>query len=202
MMVKTSIGLLLVAGAVLLGAAQQATFDLVIRGGRVIDPETGLDAVRDVGVTAGRIAAVSSEPLAGKEALDARGLVVTPGFIDLHTHVNDVATYRFAAQQGVTTALDLEIGAPDVTAYYEARKGKSPINFGASASHPWSRVRAFGGDTTAAGIVPASQRGTETVAGDAERQGLRARLERELDVGAVGVGMGLVYTPGDRKSVV
>ena len=200
MRVRYVTGVIVAACAIL--SAQPATFDVVIRGGRVIDPETGLDGVRDVGVTAGRIAAVSTEPLAGTDTLDARGLVVTPGFIDLHTHVNDAATYRFAAQQGVTTALDLEIGAPDVAAFYEARKGKSPINFGAAASHPWSRVRAFGGDASAAGIVPASQRGTEAVAGDAERQALRARLEQELDAGAVGIGMGLVYTPGATRAEV
>lgn len=200
MRVRYVTGIIVAACAIL--SAQPVTFDLVIRGGRVIDPETGLDAVRDVGVTGGRIAAVSAEPLAGKEALDARGLIVTPGFIDLHTHVNDAATYRFAAQQGVTTALDLEIGAPDVTAFYEARRGTSAINFGTAASHPWSRVRAFGGDTAAAGIVPASQRGTETVAGDSERQALLDRLERELDAGAVGIGMGLVYTPGATRAEV
>jgi N-acyl-D-aspartate/D-glutamate deacylase len=180
--------------------AQPATFDVVIRGGRVIDPETNLDAVRDVGLTGGRIAAVSSEPLTGTAAIDARGLVVSPGFIDLHTHVNDAATYRLAAQEGVTSAFDLEIGAPDVAAFLDARRGKATINFGTSASHPWARVRAFGGAAPADAIVPASQPGTETVAGDAQRQAMVSRLEHEIDAGALGVGMGLVYTPGATRA--
>jgi N-acyl-D-aspartate/D-glutamate deacylase len=180
-------------------AAQPQAFDLVIRGGRVIDPETNLDAIRNVGITGGRIAAVSAEPLAATAAIDARGLVVSPGFVDLHTHVNDATIYRLAAQEGVTTALELEIGSHDVTAFLEARRGKSPINFGTSASHPWARVRAFGG-TSLDALVPASQRGTEAVAGDTERQAVRARLEHELDAGALGIGMGLVYTPGTTRA--
>jgi N-acyl-D-aspartate/D-glutamate deacylase len=188
-----------VACASLLGAQPQ-TFDLVIRGGRVIDPETGLDAVRQVGITGGRIAAISADPLTGGSTIDAAGLVVSPGFIDLHTHVNDAATYRLAAQQGVTTALDMEIGAPDVAAFYDARRGKAAINFGTAASHPWSRVRAFGGTAPPASIVPASGRETESVAGDAERRALRARLEHELEAGGLGIGMGLVYTPGTTRA--
>jgi len=182
--------------------AQPSTFDLVIRGGRVIDPETGLDAVRDVGITAGRIAAVSPEPLTGSAVIDARGLVVAPGFIDLHTHVNDATTYRLAALEGVTSALDLEIGAPDVATFLEARRGKTPINFGSSASHPWARVRAFGGAAPDNAIVPASQRGTETVAGAGDIQALGRRLEHELDAGALGIGMGLAYTPGATRGEV
>jgi N-acyl-D-aspartate/D-glutamate deacylase len=179
---------------------QPATFDVVIRGGRVLDPETNLDAVRDVGITGGRIAAVSEQSLTGTAVIDARGLVVAPGFIDLHAHVNDATTYRLAAQEGVTTALELEIGAPDVAAFLDARRGKAAINFGASASHPWARVRAFGGTAPANVIVPTSQRGTETVAGDAELQAIRARLEREIDAGGLGIGMGLVYTPGATRA--
>jgi N-acyl-D-aspartate/D-glutamate deacylase len=194
--------LVLTAACALLLAAQPSTFDLVIRGGRAIDPETGLDAVRDIGITGGRIAAVSAEPLTGAATIDARGLVVTPGFIDLHTHVNDATTYRLAVQEGVTTALELEIGAPDVAAFLDARRGQAAINFGTSASHPWARVRAFGGSPAPGVIVPPSQRGTETVATAAERTAMRARLEHELDAGALGVGMGLVYTPGATRAEV
>jgi N-acyl-D-aspartate/D-glutamate deacylase len=193
---------ILVVCCAVLTTAQQPAYDLVVRGGRVIDPETGLDAVRDVGITSGRIAAVSADPLTGRETVDARGLVVSPGFVDLHTHVNDIVTYRLAAQQGVTTALELEIGSPDVAAFYDARRGKSPINFGTSASHPWARVRAFGGTPVMDAIVPGSQRGTETVAGETERQAVRSRLEQQIDAGALGIGMGLVYTPGATRAEV
>jgi N-acyl-D-aspartate/D-glutamate deacylase len=183
-------------------AAQQATFDLVISGGRVIDPETGLDAVRNVGVTGGRIAAVSADALGGRATIDARGLVVAPGFIDLHSHVNDATTYRLAAQDGVTTALEMEIGVPDVAAFYEARRGKSRINFGTSASHPWARAIAFGTTPPAGAAVPSSGRAMESVAGDAELQTIRQQIERGLDAGAIGVGMGLVYTPGATRAEV
>jgi len=189
-----------IAAIGVMALAQPATFDVVIRGGRVIDPETGLDAVRNVGISDGRIGAISADPLTGHSTIDASGLVVSPGFIDLHTHVNDRATYRLAAQQGVTTALDLEIGAPDVAEFYNSRRGTSPINFGSAASHPWSRVRAFGGTPPAGPIVPASGRETETVAGATERLALGARLRHELAAGALGIGMGLVYTPGTTRA--
>jgi predicted amidohydrolase len=200
-MVRDVIGLVAVA-AVLAVASQPASFDLAIRGGRVIDPETGLDGVRNVGIAGGRIVAVSTEPLTAPSTIDATGLVVSPGFIDLHTHVNDAATYRLAALQGVTTALELEIGSPDVAAFHDARRGRSPINFGTTASHPWARVRAFGGAAPEGAIVPASQRGTETVAADPERTAIRSRLEQQIDAGALGVGMGLVYTPGATRAEV
>jgi dihydroorotase len=69
----------------LAGPAQQ--YDLIVRGGRVIDPSLGIDAVRDVAVLGGRIAAVE-ENLArdAREIIDARGKLVVPGLIDIHTH--------------------------------------------------------------------------------------------------------------------
>src|SRR5688500_10488925 len=88
--------------------------DLVIDGGRVMDPESGLDAVRSVGISGGRIAAVSAGPLRGRAAIDARGLVVAPGFIDLHAHGQDDENYALRAADGVTTALELEIGTADL----------------------------------------------------------------------------------------
>ncbi|PYV08782.1 MAG: D-glutamate deacylase, partial [Acidobacteria bacterium] len=88
---------------------QAAPYEIVLQGGRVMDPETGLDAVRNVGISGGRIAAVSQEPLRGSTVLDAAGLVVAPGFIDLHSHGQDPENYRLKALDGVTTALELEI---------------------------------------------------------------------------------------------
>lgn len=90
--------------------AQQ--YDLVIEGGRVMDPETGLDTVRNVGIREGKIAQISDRPLEGKRILHASGLVVAPGFIDLHQHGQELASQRVKAFDGVTTALEMEIGLP------------------------------------------------------------------------------------------
>ncbi|MEO6239596.1 MAG: amidohydrolase family protein, partial [Vicinamibacterales bacterium] len=120
----------------------------------------------------------------------------------LHVHVNDAQTYRLAAQQGVTTALEMEVGVADVATFYAERRGKSLINFGTSASHPWARVLALGGAAPPGSLVPSSGRGTDATAGAGERREIRDQLEHNLDAGALGVGMGLVYTPGANRSEV
>src|SRR5262245_35429092 len=97
-------------------------FDLVIANGRVMDPESGLDATRYVGVRDGKIAAISAERLDGRSVIDASGLVVSPGFIDLHAHGQTAETYRFQARDGVTTAFELEVGTGDIPAWYAARQ--------------------------------------------------------------------------------
>ncbi len=102
-------------------SAQQ--FDLVLEGGRVMDPETGMDAVRNVGIRDGRIVRISSEALSGRRVVHAAGLVVAPGFIDLHQHAQDLESQRAKALDGVTTALELEIGAPDVAQFLKAKEG-------------------------------------------------------------------------------
>src|SRR5262245_27988730 len=65
----------------LVGCSRPTRYDLVIRGGRVMDPETGLDAVRDVGISGDRIAKISERPLDGARVIEAKGLIVAPGFI-------------------------------------------------------------------------------------------------------------------------
>ena len=105
--------------------AQARPYDLVILNGRVIDPESGLDAVRSVGIRDRRIAGLSRGTLRGREVIDARGLVVAPGFIDLHAHGQNTENYRVFAMDGVTTGLELEVGVGDVPEFYASRAGKA-----------------------------------------------------------------------------
>jgi len=121
-------------------AADTEPFDVVIAGGRVMDPESGLDAIRHVGIRDGSIVAVSETPLDDRLAdggtrIDAAGLVVAPGFIDLHSHGMSDDAFRYRVRDGVTTALELEAGYPFVGEWLDAMAGKARINFGASASH-------------------------------------------------------------------
>lgn len=94
-----------------LGAFDSYAIDTVIINGRVIDPETDLDAIRNVAIDEGRITAISKRPLKGDRVIDARGMFVSPGFIDLHAHGQDETSNQFQAADGVTTALELEFGA-------------------------------------------------------------------------------------------
>src|SRR5664279_3206034 len=122
--------------------AQQ--FDLVLEGGRVMDPETGVDAIRNVGIRDGKIGRISSEALAGKRIVHIGGLVVAPGFIDLHQHGQDIESQRVKAMDGVTTALELEIGVPDVARFLKEKHGRSLIHYGTAASHVAARALVFG----------------------------------------------------------
>jgi predicted amidohydrolase YtcJ len=132
-------------GLLLFSASLMAQpYDVVLSGGRVIDPETGLDAIRNVGITNGKIVRISSEPLQGRRTISAAGLVVAPGFIDLHQHGQDLESQRLKAFDGVTTALELEIGAPNVASFLNDMKGHALINYGTAASHPAARALAFG----------------------------------------------------------
>src|ERR1700730_16642039 len=100
-----------------------------------MDPETNLDAIRNIGVTGNRIAAISTAPLLGREVIDAKGLVVAPGFIDLHSHGQTPENYRLKAYDGVTTALELEVGAAPIPAWYASPERKGLYKFGASAGY-------------------------------------------------------------------
>lgn len=175
-------------------AAQQ--YDIVIEGGRVMDPETGLDAVRNVGVRDGKIARISATPLAGKRVIHAAGLVVAPGFIDLHQHGQDLASQRVKAFDGVTTALEMEIGAPDVSQFLKAKEGRSIIHYGTTASHVAARALIFGSPLPEGAILPKSGPATEEHATPEQIHRIEQRLRDEIDAGALGVGMGIEYVPG------
>jgi N-acyl-D-aspartate/D-glutamate deacylase len=174
--------------------AQQ--YDIVIEGGRVMDPESGLDAVRNVGILNGKIARITADPLAGKRMLNAKGLVVAPGFVDLHQHGQDLDSGRVKAFDGVTTALEMEIGAPDVAEFLAKKQEHSLINYGTSASHVAARALVFGAPLPAGTLLPAAGIATDRPATDDQIRTMEKRLRHELDAGAIGVGMGLEYTPG------
>ena len=95
-------------------------FDLILRGGRVIDPSQKLDAVTDVAFAGGKVAAVGSGLKAdpGTDVRDVSGYIVTPGLIDLHTHVYwggtslGIDAEEFCRTSGVTTAVDTGSAGP------------------------------------------------------------------------------------------
>jgi dihydroorotase len=173
------------------GCTTPETYDIVIQGGRAMDPASGLDAVRNVGIVGDRIVKISEEPLQGTVVLDAAGHVVAPGFLDLHEHGQSPENYRAQIEDGVTTALELEIGVEDIAAFYAERKGKAAVNYGASISHPYLRNIAMTGEnpglTGDAALEPVTPE---------QQEKLLALLEEGLQQGAAAVGFGIAYTPG------
>jgi N-acyl-D-aspartate/D-glutamate deacylase len=187
----------------LTACAQQ--YDIVLEGGRVIDPESNLDAVRNVGLRDGKIARISTDRLTGKRVINAAGLVVAPGFIDLHQHGQELASQRVKAFDGVTTALEMEIGVPDVAAFLKFKEGHSIINYGTTASHCAARALVFGAplppetfapEDAITEILPKPGPATEDHATPEQIQKIKDRLREEIGAGALGVGMGIQYTPG------
>ena len=177
-------------------------YDLVIRGGRVLDPETGLDRISNVGVVGGRITRVSTEPLTGTRTIDAHGLVVAPGFIDLHQHGQDEASGVLKAFDGVTSALEMEIGSPDVKAFLTRKTGHSIINFGTAASHSAARAAALGQPLGPAELIPASGHASNDPATPAQLEQMESQLREQIDAGAIGIGMGIQYVPGATREEV
>jgi N-acyl-D-aspartate/D-glutamate deacylase len=184
------------------GWSWAANYDLVIRGGRVLDPETGLDQISNVGVLGGRITRVSTEPLTGTRTIDAHGLVVAPGFIDLHQHGQDEASGVLKAFDGVTSALEMEIGSPDVKAFLSRKTGHSIINFGTSASHSAARAAALGQPLGATELIPVSGHASNDPATPAQLEQMESQLREQIDAGAVGIGMGIQYVPGATREEV
>lgn len=174
--------------------------DIVLSNARTIDPETGLDARRNIGIRAGRITVISTRPLVGKTVVNASGLVAAPGFIDLHSHTTTAESAGFQAMDGVTTRLELELGVYPVRQWYAARAGRELINYGASVSHLATR---YGAQTskpvTAAGVPDAARRDETAIRGSIPEDRYAAflpMLRQGLAEGALGIGSGTQYAPG------
>jgi N-acyl-D-aspartate/D-glutamate deacylase len=166
-------------------------FDIIIMNGRVIDPESGLDAVRNIGIRNGLVQLITTNDVKGRTSIDAQGLVVAPGFIDMHQHGQDHENYSYKVMDGVTTALELEMGTADIDAWYREREGRALINHGVSVGHVPLRMKIMndpGGFAPVADAVykPASYEETGL---------LKEGIEKGLNRGGLGVGFGLMYTP-------
>lgn len=180
--------------------------DLALLGGRVIDPESGLDASTAVGVSGTQITHVGGALPPARRTLDCAGLVVAPGFVDLHSHAQSLMGARLQALDGVTTAVDLECGVLSARAWYDLMGGQGrPINYGYSASWLSARALALLGGRTSPGShgtgfaafaalvrTPSWQRPID----EGERSRVLGMLEQELEEGALGIGTLLGYLPG------
>ena len=190
-------------------------YSVAINHGRVIDPETGRDGIYHVGIRGDRVAEIAAQPLAAELVIDATGLVVAPGFIDLHTHSPTPLGQHYQAFDGVTTALELEAGYFPVVEYGAAIADQALINFGASAGHVMARIREKNGLRMADAMSTPSPVGlkgwmtalkfvftdTETAlyasfsepATADEVQTLRRLLVQDLEAGSLGIGLPLDY---------
>ncbi len=191
-------------------AQTKIVYDVVLKGGRVIDPETKLDAIKNVGILNNRIAQISSEPLKGKEIIDVSGLVVAPGFIDLHIHGRSNVEQEYQLHDGVTTALELEWGIEHLGKWYESRKGNALINYGASVNWPFERFKASGtyqqavdsllqltlkGEASIGAMTNTILRAAnETVSPGVMNQTL-ANIKTALSEGGIGIGAPIGYLP-------
>jgi N-acyl-D-glutamate deacylase len=190
-----------------MAAKPNEPYDIVLANGRVIDPETYLDGQMHVGIMGDRIAAVSENPLEGKQVIDASGLIISPGFIDLHSHGQYIPTNRMQAFDGVTTALELEYGSLPISEFYAdcAKEGR-PINYGASVAWGAARVATINPEAVTAGtslldlefFAKSMKYGdwVHNVADDEQVAQIVAQVEEGVKEGGLGIGFVHGYAPG------
>ena len=201
------------------GLAQER-YDLVLAGGRVMDPETGLDARRNVGIRGDRIVEISSDVLLGNDVVDVSGLVVAPSFIDLHAHGQTNAANEYQVRDGVTTALELESGSGFVGAWLASRTGRALINFGATVSQRsarWMAMEKYADDAEKTRAIVAED-GIASARLDAvfeavfsaryepmtsaEMEGMAETLSAGVGEGALGIGVPVGYYGGASREEI
>lgn len=176
---------------------------LLLRGGRVIDPDSGLDSVADVRVEDGTVTAVSTAAMTADEVIDCQGLVVCPGFIDLHVHAHDQFTQQLMVRGGVTTALELELGSVDVGEFCQRLGGVSYLNFGASAGYGYLRTLRQTGiryskldpDTTAEDHREVERYAKMQIT-EEDIEAVHDAVRGQIESGGIGIGLGIEYNQG------
>jgi len=198
-------------------AQSSPEYDIVLTGGRVIDPETKLDAIKNVGIINNRISQISSEPLKGKEMINVSGLVVAPGFIDLHVHGRGITEQEYKLHDGVTTMLELEWGIEFLDKWYESRRSKSFINYGGSVCWPFERFKALDKYKTALNeLYQLAVKGessfdslfskikvsySDTLSPEQMNKTLQ-NIRSSLAEGAIGIGVPIGYLPAVKQEEV
>ncbi|MDC8001182.1 amidohydrolase family protein [Aequorivita todarodis] len=182
--------------------SQASDYDIVILGGRVIDPETSLDAIKNVGIINGKIETITDEKISGKKAIHADGMVVSPGFIDLHSHGQSVVADRMQAFDGVTTALELESGILPISDWYETQSTiPRVLNYGASAGFTFARISEMEGLKMEADLrwfqkAFALNKWVNDPAGPEQVERIVDRIEQGIKDGSIGIGVNHGYAPG------
>ncbi|MEM6320492.1 MAG: D-glutamate deacylase, partial [Bacteroidota bacterium] len=198
----------------------QITYDIVIKGGTVMDPETEFEGIRNVGIIGNRIAEITEIELQGKVVIEATNLVVSPGFIDLHVHGMTNKAHEYQVRDGVTTALELESGIPFLKDWIATKSGNSIVNFGATAPHSTIRALAMGryrhffeeakkiiaeegmSSPKLAKIRINLGRSAYQSLTDAEIENMEPIFQSELAAGALGIGVPVGYYPGSKHGEI
>ncbi len=194
------------------GADPNQEFDVVILNGRVMDPETNFDGIRNVGVKDGKIAIITESDIKGKETINAEGHVVAPGFIDSHQHATDPFSRKVNLRDGLTTMMDFEAGAGDIAKWYAEAEGKTQANYGMVVLALLARGMVLDGPEVVAdandmgGLFPMVGRAAEKAQKEGRKPGWTATLPNKEEMtqimayvdeglrqGALGVGIPVGY---------
>ena len=188
-MKRRLIGLLALLVAAVPARPQAQTYDVVIRHGRVVDGSGNPAFFADLGIKDGRIVAIGRVAGEARTEIDAKGLVVAPGFIDVHTHADEVADMPRAenfVRMGVTTIVAGNCGGStlDVAKLFRAvEQTNVAVNVATLVGHNTVREKAMGGSFDR----PPSA---------SELAAMKALVEQAMKDGAVGLSTGLIYQPG------
>ena len=173
------------------------SYDIVIENARVIDPESGLDSILNVAISKDKILRISGEKLKGSQIIDGKGKVLSPGFIDLHAHGQTNVENSFQAYDGVTTALELEVGVDTLKKWLKHREGNALLNYGASACQLAYRNKLLRKSAESSEDIyqELNDEKTKKALPESDFKALGNLLREAIDEGAIGIGVPVGYLP-------